>query len=73
MTANVYRPGSVDTAMRALIRIEGEGKVSAATHARFIRNLADKAPITPDHSAGALVERMAGETAGEAWDVADSL
>lgn len=73
VTANVYRPGSVDTAMQALIRAEGEGKVSAATHARFVRNLEDRMLITPDQSARALVGRLAGEATGEIWDVADSL
>ncbi|WP_030902741.1 SDR family NAD(P)-dependent oxidoreductase [Streptomyces sp. NRRL F-5126] len=72
VTANVYRPGSVDTAMQALIRTEGAGRVSEATHARFLQNHEQRSLITAEQSALALVERLASDASGEIWDVSDS-
>lgn len=71
VTANVYRPGSVDTAMQALIRRKGGGRVSEATHARFVRNLEQGMLITPDESARSLVERLGSDDSGQIWDVSD--
>lgn len=34
IAVNVFRPGSVDTAMQAAIRRKGEGRLDGATHAR---------------------------------------
>lgn len=71
VTANVYRPGLVDTAMQALIRTTGEGRVSEATHARFVRNHEQRVLITPAQSASALVRRLDGDATGAVWDVTD--
>ena len=71
VTANVYRPGSVDTAMQAQVRATGEGRVSEATHVRFVRNHAEGRLITPDESARALVDRLSGDATGQVWDVSD--
>jgi NAD(P)-dependent dehydrogenase (short-subunit alcohol dehydrogenase family) len=71
VTANVYRPGLVDTAMQALIRTTGVGRVSEATHARFVRNHEQRVLITPAQSASALVRRLDGDATGAVWDVTD--
>jgi NAD(P)-dependent dehydrogenase (short-subunit alcohol dehydrogenase family) len=71
VTAVVYRPGSVDTAMQAHIRTEGEGRVSEATRARFLRNHAEGVLITPERSAGSLVDRLDDDATGVIWDAAD--
>jgi NAD(P)-dependent dehydrogenase (short-subunit alcohol dehydrogenase family) len=72
VTVNVYRPGSVDTAMQALIRTEGRGRLDDSTHDRFLQNHAQGTLITPDTSARSLVQRLAGDDSGQIWDVADS-
>ncbi|WP_411093621.1 SDR family NAD(P)-dependent oxidoreductase [Streptomyces sp. 049-1] len=72
VTANVYRPGSVDTAMQALIRLKGDGRLDQDTHARFVHNHEHGNLITPEESARSLVDRLAGNATGEIWDVADS-
>ncbi|WP_443078772.1 SDR family NAD(P)-dependent oxidoreductase [Streptomyces sp. NBC_01497] len=51
VTANIYRPGSVDTAMQELVRTKGSGRVSEETHARFLRNHEQRMLITPQTSA----------------------
>ncbi|KIF73397.1 hypothetical protein QR77_04275 [Streptomyces sp. 150FB] len=71
VTANVYRPGSVDTAMQAFIRTEGKGRVSEATHAHFMRNHEHKTLLTPEQSALALIARLASDASGEIWDAPD--
>jgi NAD(P)-dependent dehydrogenase (short-subunit alcohol dehydrogenase family) len=71
VTVNVYRPGSVDTAMQALIRREGVGRLDEATHRRFLRNYEEGTLITPEHSARSLVHRLAGDASGQIWDVSD--
>ncbi|GGV80799.1 SDR family NAD(P)-dependent oxidoreductase [Streptomyces thermoviolaceus] len=71
VTVNVYRPGSVDTEMQELIRREGEGRLDEATHQRFVRHHTEGTLITPEHSARALVHRLAGDATGRIWDVAD--
>ncbi|GAA2912966.1 SDR family NAD(P)-dependent oxidoreductase [Streptomyces erythrogriseus] len=71
VTANVYRPGVVDTAMQALIRDTGAGRVDENTHERFVRNHRQGRLITPEESARSLVARLAGDASGEIWDVSD--
>ncbi len=73
VTANVYRPGSVDTAMQASIRDEGEGRLAPATHERFRAAHATGALLTPDASARSLVARIGGDETGSVWDVTDTL
>ncbi|MGW4490117.1 SDR family NAD(P)-dependent oxidoreductase [Amycolatopsis sp. NPDC004368] len=70
VTANVYRPGSVDTAMQAWIRSRDEADIPQL-HRRFHENYRNGRLITPQASAGALLSRLASEATGEIWDVAD--
>lgn len=72
VTVNVYRPGSVDTAMQDLIRRTGEGRLDEATHTRFVRSHEEGKLISSDDSARALVARLADDATGQVWDVHDS-
>lgn len=55
VTANAYRPGSVDTAMQEWIRNQGKDQVSDATHQRFLRNHQQGTLISPEDSAAPLL------------------
>jgi NAD(P)-dependent dehydrogenase (short-subunit alcohol dehydrogenase family) len=70
VTANVFRPGSVDTGMQAWIRGQEPAAIGPALHERFTRSYAEGALITPEHSARALVDRLPGDDNGRIWDVA---
>ncbi|MEU4670413.1 SDR family oxidoreductase [Amycolatopsis sp. NPDC023774] len=69
VTANVYRPGSVDTAMQAWIRSRDERDIPAL-HRRFHDNHRNGRLFTPEASASALPARLGGTATGEIWDVA---
>ncbi|GHJ36996.1 SDR family NAD(P)-dependent oxidoreductase [Streptomyces sp. TS71-3] len=71
VTVNVYRPGSVDTAMQGWIRENGKGSLSAATHARFVDAYAARTLLTPEESAASLVARLDLPDTGQVWNVAD--
>jgi NAD(P)-dependent dehydrogenase (short-subunit alcohol dehydrogenase family) len=73
VTVNVYRPGSVDTAMQASIREQGENRLGAATYEHFRTAHANGALITPQDSARSLVARLDGDETGRVWDVTDQL
>ncbi|WP_329454592.1 SDR family NAD(P)-dependent oxidoreductase [Streptomyces sp. NBC_01497] len=73
VTANTYRPGSVDTAMQELVRTKGSGRVSEETHARFVHNHEKKTLITPQRSALSLVARLTSDASGQIWDASDPL
>ncbi|MEV6286186.1 SDR family oxidoreductase [Kribbella sp. NPDC051770] len=68
VTVNVYRPGTVDTAMQAGIRSEGGGRLDAATHERFLTTHAEGRLITPEESARALVDQLGGDASGQIWN-----
>jgi NAD(P)-dependent dehydrogenase (short-subunit alcohol dehydrogenase family) len=68
-TVNAYRPGGVDTAMRAWIRRQDPERIGSGLHERFNRNYADGALITPEHPAAALLTLLAGDDTGAVWDV----
>jgi len=72
VTANVYRPGSVDTAMQEWIRNQPPDEIGAGLHARFVESHAQGTLITPERSAASLVARLSSESSGQVWDVADS-
>ncbi|WP_255955961.1 SDR family NAD(P)-dependent oxidoreductase [Streptomyces odontomachi] len=72
VTVNVYRPGTVDTAMQAWIRRTGRGRLDGATYTRFVRNHEEGGLISSDDSARALLDRLAGDATGQVWDVHDS-
>lgn len=72
VTVNAYRPGGVDTAMQAWIRHQAPERIGVALHDRFHRSFAEGSLITPGHSAGVLVARLAGDDTGAIWDVNDA-
>jgi NAD(P)-dependent dehydrogenase (short-subunit alcohol dehydrogenase family) len=69
VTVNAYRPGGVDTAMQAWIREQDPERIGADLHERFNKNFAEGTLITPEHSAAALLARLAGDDTGAIWDV----
>lgn len=72
VTANVYRPGSVDTAMQVWIRAQSPAKIGAALHERFARSYEEGSLITPGQSARSLMEQLATDDTGEIWNVNSS-
>ena len=71
VTANVFRPGRVDTAMQEWIRGQDPDRIGAALHGRFARMFSERALITPEQSAHALLARLEGPQTGAVWDVDD--
>jgi NAD(P)-dependent dehydrogenase (short-subunit alcohol dehydrogenase family) len=71
VTANVYRPGQVDTAMQGWIRDQDPERVGSALHDRFTATFASGALITPGQSAAALLGHLlgGGERSGAIWDL----
>jgi 3-oxoacyl-[acyl-carrier protein] reductase len=71
VTANVYRPGSVDTAMQGWIRNQPAEEIGATLHERFIESYERGALLTPEQSAQSLLARLAGDDTGLVWSVDD--
>jgi NAD(P)-dependent dehydrogenase (short-subunit alcohol dehydrogenase family) len=71
VTANVFRPGRVDTAMQEWIRGQDPDRIGAALHGRFTKMYSERALITPEQSARALLVRLQGLETGAIWDVDD--
>jgi NAD(P)-dependent dehydrogenase (short-subunit alcohol dehydrogenase family) len=71
VTVSVYRPGSVDTAMQALIRRTGQTRLDAATYTRFVRSHEEGKLINPDDSARSLIARLTSDATGQVWDAHD--
>lgn len=72
VTANVYRPGMVDTAMQAAVREHPTTTGTQALVDYFRRTYAEGDLLTPDHSAARLVVRLGSSDNGAVWDVADA-
>ena len=72
ITVNVYRPGSVNTAMQAWIRSQPPEQIGAALHDRFQASYEQGALITPERSARSLLARLADGANGEIWSVNDA-
>jgi NAD(P)-dependent dehydrogenase (short-subunit alcohol dehydrogenase family) len=72
VTANVYRPGLVDTAMQTHIREQDRDRIGDAMHEKFNRHVTDRLLITPEQSATSLISRLQGEATGEIWLVETS-
>ena len=68
---NVYRPGSVDTAMQGWIRSQPADEIGETLHDHFQASYEAGSLITPEHSARSLVARLVGDTTGEVWTVTD--
>lgn len=73
VTLNVYRPGSVDTAMQEWFRSQLPDKIGAALHHHFRATYEQGNLITPERSARSLLALMAGTGTGEIWTVTDDL
>ena len=69
VTVNVYRPGTVDTAMQASIREQDPERIGVALSERFRQNYAAGMLITPEQSAAALLAHLDGDDTGAVWDV----
>jgi 3-oxoacyl-[acyl-carrier protein] reductase len=69
VTANIYRPGSVDTAMQAWIRAQPPAKIGATLHERFARSYEEGSLITPGQSARSLMQHLATDATSETWNV----
>ena len=72
VTLNVYRPGSVDTAMQAWFRAQPPAEIGAALHHHFQASYEQGALITPERSARSLLTRLAGEATGQIWNATDA-
>ncbi|MEO3868882.1 SDR family NAD(P)-dependent oxidoreductase [Nonomuraea sp. B12E4] len=70
VTANVYRPGLVDTAMPSWIRAQDPARIGTALHQRFVRSHADGNLLTPEHSARSLLTHLTDDQrTGQVWEV----
>jgi NAD(P)-dependent dehydrogenase (short-subunit alcohol dehydrogenase family) len=70
VTVNVFRPGTVDTAMQGYIREQDPEQIGAALHERFIAMHESGSLTTPEQSARALLEHLRTGGSGQIWDVA---
>jgi 3-oxoacyl-[acyl-carrier protein] reductase len=71
VTVNVYRPGSVDTAMQEWFRSQPPEQIGAALHRHFQAAYEQGALITPEQCARSLLARMADTGTGEIWTATD--
>lgn len=69
VAVNVFRPGTVDTAMQGWIRDRDPEEIGAQLHERFVRYHSDGVLITPERSARSLVRHLRGTSTGEIWTV----
>jgi NAD(P)-dependent dehydrogenase (short-subunit alcohol dehydrogenase family) len=70
VTVNIYQPGTVDTSMQTWVREEGT-KDHPQTRAYFTDAHERGALLTPEFSAGRLIERLAGDDTGQTWFAVD--
>ena len=60
VTVNVYRPGSVDTAMQGWIRTQPAEEIGVALHERFVESYERGSLLTPEQSAQSLLVKPGG-------------
>jgi NAD(P)-dependent dehydrogenase (short-subunit alcohol dehydrogenase family) len=72
ITVNVYRPGTVDTAMQKWFRDQPPDEIGVALHRHFQASYDRGMLITPLQSARSLVARLAGPDTGAIWTVTDA-
>ena len=72
VTVNVYRPGSVDTAMQGWIRSQPPDEIGAGLHEHFRASYEQGTLITPEHSARSLLAQLVADATGEIWTVTDA-
>jgi NAD(P)-dependent dehydrogenase (short-subunit alcohol dehydrogenase family) len=70
VTVNVYRPGSVDTALQGFIRAQNPEAIGGGAVERFRTHAEKGSVIVPEHSASALVTLLEADGNGEVWHVA---
>lgn len=68
VTANVYRPGLVDTGMQQSIRDRDPEDIGARMHAWFVSLRENGSLSSPASSAAGLVSRLASDGNGEIWE-----
>jgi 3-oxoacyl-[acyl-carrier protein] reductase len=73
VTANVFRPGAVDTQMQAWIRAQDPARVGVQLHQRFVDNHREGNLLTPEQSAASVLARLGGFQTGEIWAASDHL
>jgi NAD(P)-dependent dehydrogenase (short-subunit alcohol dehydrogenase family) len=71
ITVNVFRPGSVDTAMQAWIRDQDPAQIGTTLHQRFVDNYRQGTLLTPAQSAASLLRRLPGQASGQIWAASD--
>jgi NAD(P)-dependent dehydrogenase (short-subunit alcohol dehydrogenase family) len=72
VTANVYRPGAVDTEMQDWIRGQDPNRIASDLHQRFIQSHAAGALLTPRQSATALLAHLDSAATGQIWEPSDA-
>jgi NAD(P)-dependent dehydrogenase (short-subunit alcohol dehydrogenase family) len=72
VTVNIYRPGSVDTAMQGWIRSQPPDEIGAGLHEHFRASYEQGTLITPEHSARSLLAQLVEDATGEIWTVTDA-
>jgi 3-oxoacyl-[acyl-carrier protein] reductase len=73
VTANIFRPGGVDTEMQAWIRSQDPALVGAELHQRFVNSHKQERLRTPEQSAASLLPRLGSFQSGQIWDASDPL
>lgn len=71
VTANVYRPGSVDTAMQGWIRNQPAQEIGATLLEHFVTSYERGTLLTPEQSARSLLARLVGDATGQVWSAED--
>lgn len=71
VTANVFRPGGVDTEMQAWIRSQNPALVGTELHHQFVSRYQQGRLLTPEQSAASLLPRLGGDQSGQIWDASD--
>lgn len=71
VTANIFRPGAVDTSMQGWIREQDPTAFSPDLHKRFIAMHESGTLLTPERSASALLEHLRASGTGQIWNVSD--
>jgi NAD(P)-dependent dehydrogenase (short-subunit alcohol dehydrogenase family) len=69
VTVNVFRPGTVDTAMQGWIREQDPDRIGAALHQQFVAIQQHGALLTPERSASVLLDHLLAGDNGEIWNV----
>jgi NAD(P)-dependent dehydrogenase (short-subunit alcohol dehydrogenase family) len=71
ITVNVFRPGSVDTAMQAWIRDQDPVQIGSPLHQRFVDSYRQGTLLTSSQSASSLLRRLPSQASGQIWAASD--